>query len=50
MKIEKYLSANLFCYGENYVWHGLLNDNNKSIGYFYQCNKKGFWIINNIYI
>jgi hypothetical protein len=46
MKTEKIKFYNTFQYMciETYKSHGLDNTFNKNIGYWYQSNKKGFWL------
>lgn len=31
------------------IIHGLINDTNEHIGYHYQGNQKGFWLVNATY-
>jgi hypothetical protein len=43
---KKYgFGGSIFQYlNKNFISHGLLNDENKWIGYRYQDNRKGFWL------
>ena len=48
MTSKKYIDSDgkWFCHNlnETYVWYGLFNVINEYIGYWYQDNRKGFWL------